>query len=188
MTVPEWILAGAILLEFVLRVLLELREARWGAGRFDRFSPVRVIPVLNDLFPAEANFSENDGGAFALAHEKAHRELHHGFLRRAFLVAGLLTVLIFLGVAGFYLRFNLFELLLLFHLIFAGGRLVFHALCFTEEYEADALAVKRVQRGVALRALDALAVREFPRTPLFAFVYRTHPTAVMRRARILAKR
>ena len=140
-------------------------------GRFDRFTVFRVLPVVNDVFPAEANFTNDRQGAFVCAHEKAHAELHHGFVRRSLQF-------------GFALFCALLELLLLFHLIFAVAKILFHVVCFTEEYEADFVAAKRVQRGVATRALESLLVQEFPRTPLFAYVYRTHPTARMRLDRI----
>ena len=169
MSFAEWILIAALFLELALRLALEIREVRIVHGRFDRFTVFRVLPVVNDVFPA---------------HEKAHAELHHGFVRRSLQFGFALFCALTLGVAGVYLRFNLLELLLLFHLIFAVAKILFHVVCFTEEYEADFVAAKRVQRGVATRALDSLLVQEFPRTPLFAYVYRTHPTARMRLDRI----
>ncbi|MBP5248095.1 MAG: M48 family metalloprotease [Fibrobacter sp.] len=185
MSAAEWVLTGALLLEFGLRLGLEIREARMVHGKFDRFTAFRILPVVNDVFPAEANFTSDNGGAFVNAHEKAHGELHHGFVRRSLQFGFALFCALSLGAAGVYLRFNLLELLLLFHLIFAVAKIGYHMVCFTEEYEADFLAAKRVQRGVATRALEALLVKEFPRTPLFAYVYRTHPTAQMRLDRIV---
>lgn len=184
MSFAEWILIAALFLELALRLALEIREVRIVHGRFDRFTVFRVLPVVNDVFPAEANFTNDRQGAFVSAHEKAHAELHHGFVRRSLQFGFALFCTLTLGAAGVYLRFNLLELLLLFHLIFAVAKILFHVVCFTEEYEADFVAAKRVQRGVATRALESLLVQEFPRTPLFAYVYRTHPTARMRLDRI----
>jgi len=184
MSFAECFLFGTLLLEFVLRLFLEIREVRLTHGCFDRFTVFRILPVVNDVFPAEANFTNDRQGAFVNAHEKAHQELHHGFVRRSLQLGFALFTALSLGVAGVCLRFNLIELLLLFHLIFALSKIAFHVVCFTEEYEADFWAAKRVQRGVATRALETLLVKEFPRTPLFAYVYRTHPTAQMRLDRI----
>ncbi len=184
MSIAEWVLFSALLVEFGLRLGLEIREARQVRGRFDRFTLFRILPIVNDVFPAEANFTSDRDGAFVNAHEKAHAEMHHGFVRRSLQFGFALFCALVLGAAGVIFRFNLLELLLLFHLIFAFAKIAFHMVCFTEEYEADALAAKRVQRGVAMRALEALSVKEFPRTPLFAYVYRTHPTAQMRLDRI----
>lgn len=179
MSAPDWALAAAVFIEILLRIAVEIRECRI-SDRFDRFAPFRVIPLLNDIFPSERHFPVDDSGAFAVAHEKAHAEMHHGAVRRLLLFAFAVSSALTLCFAGMTFRFNLFELLLLFHLTVAVFRLPYHGLCFAEEYEADRLAAKRVQRGVALRALKALELREFPRTPLFAYLYRTHPTAAMR--------
>ncbi len=184
MSFSEWILISALVVEFVLRVLLEVREVRRMNGKLDRFTFFRILPIVNDVFPAEANFTSDNGGAFVNAHEKAHAELHHGIVRRSLQGGFALLCVLTLGAAGVYLRFNLVELLLLFHLIFAVAKLGFHMICFAEEYEADFVAAKRVQRGVAIRALESLLLKEFPRTSLFAYVYRTHPTAQMRLGRI----
>ncbi len=184
MTVAEWLLFAALTVEFLIRVAVEIREVRMSGGRLDRFAFFRVVPVVNDIFPAEAHSPEIPAGAFVKAHEKVHAEMHHGALRRAFQLGFALLCALALGVAGVYLNFNLFELLLLFHLMFSVSRLFFHGICFAEEFEADALAAKRVQRGVAIRALESLRLQEFPRTLLFAFLYRTHPTAQMRLERI----
>ena len=43
------------------------------------------------------------------------------------------------------------------------------------------IAAKGVSKKVVLRAMNTLIAEEFPRSPLFAYVYRTHPTAVMRK-------
>lgn len=174
-------LLGALSLEILLRILVEVRELRLLGKGFDRFSILRILPILNDVFPAEANFEKRtNSGAFVDAHEKAHAELHHGIVRLVLQAGFAGFCALCLGLAGMLLELGLFWLLVLFHLIFATAKVIFHALCFAEEFEADRVAAKRVQRGVALRALNALAVNEFPRSRLFAYLYRQHPTALMR--------
>lgn len=185
MPVAEWILFFAVVAEVALRIFLEIREARAANGKMDRFAFLRIVPIVNDIFPAEANFEKfKAGGAFETAHEKAHRKEHHAFVRFAFQTGFALFCALSIGAAGVQLGFGLLELLFLFHLLFAVSRIFFHAICFAEEYEADALAVKHVQLGVAKRALETLAASEYPRTPLFALVYRKHPTARMRLQKI----
>lgn len=184
MSVPDWALVAAVTVEILFRVAVEIRECRMSNSRFDKFSLFRVIPFANDIFPSERHFPVDDSGAFAVAHEKAHAEMHHGAVRRLLLSAFAVLCAATLCFAGMAFQFNLFELLLLFHLTVAAFRLPYHGLCFAEEFEADRLAAKRVQRGVSLRALKALELREFPRTRLFAYLYRTHPTAPMRMERL----
>lgn len=189
MSVAKWILFAAVVVEVALRILLEIREARAANGKMDRFAFLRIVPIVNDIFPAEANFEKKrKGGAFESAHEKAHRKEHHAFVRFAFQIGFAMFCALSLGTAGIQLDFGLFELLILFHLLFAVSRIFFHALCFAEEYEADAIATKHVQHGVAKRALEALATSEYPRTALFALVYRSHPTARMRLRKIMETR
>ncbi len=189
MSSADWILAALVVTEVALRILLEIREARMTSGKMDRFSLFRIVPIANDIFPAEANLEKvHTGGAFESAHEKAHREEHHAFARFAFQIGFALFCALSIGAAGIQLGLGLFELLVLFHLLFAASRIFFHALCFAEEYEADAIAAKRVQYGVAKRALEALVASEYPRTPLFALVYRKHPTAGMRLKKIRESR
>lgn len=189
MSVAEWILFAAVVVEVALRILLEIREARAANGKMDRFAFLRIVPIVNDIFPAEANFEKKrKGGAFESAHEKAHRKEHHAFVRFAFQIGFALFCALSIGAAGIQLDFGLVELLFLFHLLFAVSRIFFHALCFAEEYEADAIATKHVQHGVAKRALEALVASEYPRTALFALVYRSHPTARMRLRKIMETR
>lgn len=189
MSVAEWILFAAVVVEVALRILLEIREARAANGKVDRFAFLRIVPIVNDIFPAEANFEKKrKGGAFKSAHEKAHQKEHHAFVRFAFQIGFALFCALSIGAAGIQLDFGLVELLFLFHLLFAVSRIFFHALCFAEEYEADALAAKQVQFGVAKRALETLAASEYPRTALFALVYRSHPTARMRLRKIMETR
>ena len=189
MSVAKWILFAAVVVEVALRILLEIREARAANGKMDRFAFLRIVPIVNDIFPAEANFEKKrKGGAFESAHEKAHRKEHHAFVRFAFQIGFAMFCALSLGTAGIQLDFGLFELLFLFHLLFAVSRIFFHALCFAEEYEAYAIATKNVQHGVAKRALEALATSEYPRTALFALVYRSHPTARMRLRKIMETR
>lgn len=181
MSLAEVLLLGALALEVLFRCFVEVRELRISGGRLDRFFLLRVVPIVNDIFPAEANFEKRlNSGAFVDAHEKAHAELHHGLVRLMLQAGFAGFCALCLGLAGMLCGFGLFWLLLLFHLIFDVAKVIFHALCFAEEFEADRVAAKRVQRGVALRALKALAVNEFPRSALFAYLYRQHPTAEMR--------
>ncbi len=189
MSSADWILLALLVTEVALRVFLEIREARATSGKMDRFALFRIVPIVNDLFPAEANLEKSPtGGAFEFAHEKAHREERHAIARFAFQIGFALFCALSIGAAGTQLGLGLVELLVLFHLLFAVSRVFFHALCFAEEYEADAIAAKRVQYGVARRALESLAASEYPRTPLFALVYRKHPTAGMRLKKIRESR
>ena len=180
----EWILLGLLLFEFLLRCALEIHDARAFQRKPDSFALARILPIVNDIFPPESNFSkwnENDG-AFVKAHEKAHAELHHEMVRKFFWASSLVCIALLLGAIGIPFHLNLLGLLFLFHLIFNFAKILFHFICFAQEYEADSVAAKRLQKGLSKRAIANLMASEFPRTRLFAYVYRTHPTARMRDA------
>lgn len=174
-----------LVLEIAFRVFIEIREVRLG-GALDSFAFSRCIPIINDLLPSEANpnLRAVSQGAFVRAHEKAHKDLHHSILCYTFKIVCAFCLILFLTFAMRFWELNWFELLFLFHIFITISRLIFHVICFIEEYEADSFAVEKVHKAVALRALDRLIVEEYPRSPLFAFIYRSHPTAKMRKQRI----
>lgn len=184
-----WVIWGFLALEVFLRAALEIAEIRKSGQKNDRFALVRIIPLLNDLLPPESLSSKPQApeSAFAKAHERAHQKFHHGIIRQFFWAGILIAIAVFLGSVGILFQLGLVELLLLFHLLFAASRILFHFVCFSQEYEADTFAAKCVSKKVVIRAMNTLIAEEFPRSPLFAYVYRTHPTAVMRK-KYLTKR
>ena len=118
----EWILLGLLLFEFLLRCALEIHDARAFQRKPDSFALARILPIVNDIFPPESNFSkwnENDG-AFVKAHEKAHAELHHEMVRKFFWASSLVCIALLLGAIGIPFHLNLLGLLFLFHLIFTA--------------------------------------------------------------------
>ena len=191
-------------LEVLARVCLEVRERRATQLRGGPFAVLRVIPLINDIVPlpegrgsfeapgSERAAGENVAGAapgaeFVEEHEKAHKVLRHGILRN-------LLKVILLSLAVGLLLFLLVRCQMLWwqavvglHLVAVLVRLFFHWYCWNQEYEADRTAFDKVGKKTARDAMRNLAACEIPYTPLFALVYREHPTVSLRSQRLLNK-
>lgn len=185
----NFILGTAFGVEILLRAAVEIREVRMGA-KFNFFSMLRCIPLVNDLVPTEVPRIEEppvvDG--FVKAHEKAHLVSHHGIKRNLARTAIFFLVIFGLVVALNDLRLNAWQVLLVLHFLFATLRLPYHLITWLQEYDADALAVKELHSATAQRSLERLSVKEIPHSALFAFLYQEHPTAKMRLRQVSAKR
>ena len=119
-------LTAFIWAEFILRVVIELREARAVQQHVSVFTLMRLLPLINDFVPLPENREPPALGRFVEMHEQGHKVLHHALLRNLVKVA------------------------------------------------------------FALVAIWRELIRcEYPHTPLFALVYREHPTAVLRMERLL---
>lgn len=179
------ILVALLILEFVLRLVLEIRERRATQMRGGVFALLRLVPLLNDIVPLPESRRDVPAGTFVEAHEKAHGELHHGVLRN------LLKVILLCFAVGFLLfllarcEMPWWCAVLYLHLAAVPFRLFFHWYCWGQEYEADGQAFKALGKKVAKDAMRELAASEIPYTPLFALFYREHPTAALRSQKLL---
>ena len=183
------VLGVAFSVEFLLRATVEIREVRMGA-KFNFFSMLRCIPLVNDLVPLEVLRTEEplmvDG--FVKAHEKAHLLYHHRMKRNLARISIFLLIIFGLVVALNDLRLNAWQALLVLHFLLALLRLPYHLITWLQEYDADALAVKELHSAIAQRSLEKLAIREIPHSALFAFLYQEHPTAKMRLKQVFTKK
>lgn len=176
-----------LMLEVVFRAALEIRERRATQLRGGILAVFRVIPVVNDIVPLPENRMEPKEGMFAKAHEDGHKYHRHGVLRNmAKVVMLMLSVSVIAMSIGRYGQPLLIAFLWL-HVIAVPARLIFHLYCWNQEYEADRFAFEHVDRKVAKNAMQNLVECEIPYTELFALVYREHPTALMRRKKLLGK-
>ena len=179
------ILVVLLILEFALRLFLEIRERRATQIRGGVFAYLRLVPLLNDITPLPESRREVSTGAFVEVHEKAHRDLRHGVLRN------LLKVILLCFAVGFLLfllvrcEMPWWCAVLYLHLAAIPFRLFFHWYCWGQEYEADGQAFKALGKKVAKDAMRELAASEIPYTPLFALFYREHPTAALRSQKLL---
>ena len=179
------ILVVLLALEFVLRLVLEIRERRATQMHGGAFAVLRLVPLLNDIVPLPESRRDVSASAFVEAHEKAHRELRHGILRN------LLKVILLCFAVGFLLfllvrcEMPWWCAVLYLHLAAIPFRLFFHWYCWGQEYEADGQAFKALGKKAAKDAMRELAVSEIFYTPLFALFYREHPTAALRSQKLL---
>lgn len=176
-----------LIMEVVLRTVLEIRERRATQVPGGIFAVLRVIPLVNDLVPLPEHRKDPEEGKFAAAHEEAHKKLHHAALRNLVKVIMLLLSLgvIALVVGRYEMPFWIAFVWL--HLVAIPGRIIFHTYCWGQELEADRYAFEHVEKNIAKNALRNLVECEIPYTPVFALMYREHPTAAIRRKRLLGK-
>lgn len=178
--------ALAFVAEIFLRTAVEVHEIRAGA-KWNGTGWLRCVPLLNDFVRAERPLSSAPpADSFVKLHEEGHLRRFHYLKRNVAKALMLCFAALIVALSVNYGRLNLVQLALLLHFAYAVLRLPYHALCFSEEYAADAYAARRVQRGTALRSLERLQVLEPPHSALFAVVYSEHPTAAMRIARLNA--
>ncbi len=175
-------------LEILLRAFIEVQEIRKGS-RFHLFSILRSIPLVNDLTPPEVSRSEKSTtmDSFMKAHERAHVKCHHGLKRVLARIVTFLITLSGLVYALNDLQANIWQVLLILHFLVAVLRVPFHLVCWLQEYEADALAVKEIHSASAEKSLQNLALEEIPHSPCFALLYQEHPTARMRLKQVSGK-
>jgi hypothetical protein len=73
-----WLLLGTLLvIEFVARLLLEIRERRLTQVSGGFFAVLRLIPLINDIVPLPENRKEPAENEFVKKHEEGHKELRH---------------------------------------------------------------------------------------------------------------
>lgn len=176
-----------LIMEVILRIVLEIRERRATQMPGGFLAILRVIPLVNDFFPLPENRKEPEVGKFVAAHEEGHKKLHHAALRNLVKVIMLLLSLgvIALVVGRYEMPFWIAFVWL--HLVAIPGRIIFHTYCWGQEFEADQYAFEHVERNIAKNALRNLVECEIPYTPIFALIYREHPTAALRRKKLLGK-
>lgn len=179
-----WIL---LCVEFIARLVLEVRECRMVQCRFGAFATMRLIPLVNDLVPLPEMRKEPRVSKFVDFHEEAHAKMHHALLRNLVKVAFALCAVWFM--AALMVRWNqtIWESVLYLHLAAIPFRMFFHFYCWNQEYECDRYALGKTDKKVAKLAMQELALCEIPHTALFALVYREHPTVALRSKRILKK-
>ena len=181
------ILVSLLVVEFVARLVLEIRERRLTQMRGGFFAVLRLIPLVNDIVPLPENRKEPVESEFVKKHEEGHRELRHGILRNlAKVVLLLLAVWLFAFLLASH-GMSLVQAVLWLHLAAIPFRIIFHLYCWHQEYEADRYAFEKLGKKVAKAAMRDLAECEIPYTKLFAVVYREHPTVAIRSQKILNK-
>ena len=166
------ILALLLAIEFVARLVLEIRERRLTQMRGGIFAVLRLIPLLNDIVPLPENKKEPAENEFVKKHEEGHKELRHGILRNLAKVALLLLAVWLFAFLLASHGMSLVESVLWLHLAAIPFRIVFHLYCWHQEYEADRYAFEKLGKKVAKAAMRNLAESEIPYTKLFAVVYR----------------
>lgn len=183
-------------LEFALRLVLEIRECRAtnGMGAVNPRNPVtivfsvlRLIPLVNDLMPLPESRRNPEEGIFVKEHETAHKTEHHAVLRNLLKIIFLLLAVWSLEVMLARFGMPLWMALLWLHLMAVPARTFFHWYCWRQEYDADAIALKMQGKQKAKVAMRNLVECEIPYTPIFALIYREHPTAVLRQKKLLNK-
>jgi hypothetical protein len=174
-------------LEVVLRTLVEIRERRLTQLRGGVFAVLRLIPLVNDIVPLPENRSEVHESKFVKLHEEGHKALHHSILRNLMKIAFLMIAVWFLAAMVVRWNTSFFAAVLWLHLVAIPFRYLFNWYCWNQEYEADAYAFKELGKQKAKAAMQELAECEIPYSKLFASIYREHPTATLRSARMLKK-
>ena len=181
------ILALLLVLEFIARLVLEIRERRLTQMRGGIFAVLRLIPLLNDIVPLPENRKDPAENEFVKMHEEGHASLRHSILRNLAQVAMLLLAVWLFAFLMSSSTLSLLESVLWLHLAAIPFRIVFHLYCWHQEYEADRYAFDKLGKKVAKAAMRNLAESEIPYTKLFAVVYREHPTVAIRSQKILNK-
>ena len=175
-------------LEFLFRVVLEIREARL-FSRKNRFALIRVIPFLNDFVPFPENtHQEEKNNPFISFHEEAHQKHRHTLSR--LLLDGVFFFICILGL--FYVldqwKVSLIEIVILFHLALFILQIPYHYYIWQQEFEADEYATRKTSPTQAKKQLRLLVGEEIHYSPLFALLYREHPPATQRLKKVLEKR
>ena len=174
-------------LEFVARLVLEIRERRLTQMRGGIFAVLRLIPLVNDIVPLPENRKDPTENEFVKMHEEGHASLRHGILRNLAKVVLLLLAVWLFAFLMSSATLGLLESVLWLHLAAIPFRIIFHLYCWHQEYEADKYAFDKLGKKVAKAAMRNLAESEIPYTKLFAVVYREHPTVAIRSQKILNK-
>ena len=174
-------------LEIAVRIAIEVRERRFTQLRGGVFAVLRVIPLVNDIVPLPENRIEPKKSLFVEKHEEGHKALHHSILRNLMKIAFLMIAVWFLAAMVVRWNTSFFAAVLWLHLVAIPFRYLFNWYCWNQEYEADAYAFKELGKQKAKAAMQELAECEIPYSKLFASIYREHPTATLRSARMLKK-
>ena len=172
-------------LELLLRSVVEIRERRRTQLRGGIFSIFRLIPLLNDILPLPESRTPLKEDDFVKSHEEGHTAEHHAILRNLVKVLLLMLAVWFFVFLLSSLGLPLLVATLWLHWVAIPFRIVFHYYCWTQEYEADRYAFKNVGRQKTKESMRNLAAHEIPYTSLFALLYREHPTAHLRKKRLL---
>ena len=179
------LLSVLLCLEFALRVVLEVRECRAVQERVSVFTLLRLLPLINDFVPLPENREPPLLGRFVEMHEQGHKVLHHALLRNLVKVAFALVAIWFLAALMVRWQMLFWEAVLWLHVVAIPFRTFFHFYGWSQEYEADRSVLDKTDKKLAKNSLRELIRCEYPHTPLFALVYREHPTAVLRKERLL---
>jgi len=179
-----WILLAV---EVVARAVLEVREARLTQVGGGAFAVLRVIPLVNDIVPLPESRKVPLTGNFVKFHEEAHGVYHHGVLRNLFKVTVLMLAVSLLAMLMGRYELPLWVSILWLHVVAVPGRVLFHFYCWNQEYECDKYALEATDKHVAKNALRELASCEIPHTALFSLVYREHPSAALRKKKLLGR-
>lgn len=181
------LLVALFAVEFVLRLVLEIRERRLTQVRGGVFMVLRLIPLVNDIVPLPESRREVPESEFVRKHEEGHKHHHHSVLRNLYKVVMLLVSVWVLAAMLVRGGLPLWQAVLWMHLVAIPFRTLFHLYCWNQEYEADRYAFKEMGKTKTKAAMHALADSEIPYTRLFAAMYREHPPVAARSKKLLNK-
>lgn len=179
------ILYTLLCIEFVARVVIEIRERRATQVRGGLFAVLRVIPLVNDIVPLPENRRDPKENEFSKLHERGHQNYHHSILRNLFKIILAMVAIWFLATQLIRNGLPLWVAILWLHLVAIPFRVIFNLYCWNQEYEADKYAYKELGKTKSKAAFRELAECEIPYTKLFAALYREHPTAPQRKKKLL---
>ena len=134
------LLVALFVVEFALRLALEIRERRATMLRGGIFSVLRLIPLVNDIVPLPESRKEVPESEFVCKHEEGHRHHRHSVLRNIYKVAMLLVSVWVLAAMLVRGGLPLWQAILWMHLVAIPFRALFHLYCWNQEYEADRYA------------------------------------------------
>ena len=142
-------LTAFIWAEFILRVVIELREARAVQQHVSVFTLMRLLPLINDFVPLPENREPPALGRFVEMHEQGHKVLHHALLRNLVKVAFALVAIWFLAALMIRWQMLFWEAVLWLHVVAIPFRIFFHFYCWNQEYEADRYALEKTDKKLA---------------------------------------
>ncbi len=178
------VLFGFLIFELIFRLVLEIRQMRF-SGKFSRSAVLHLIPLVNNCIPMrDLHAAALPETPFIKAHEAAHVKMHHHAMRSGVRILGIGILFFTLIYAWNYSGAGLFQSILLFHLILSLMQVIWNAICWFQEYEADASAFKVTGKSGSEKSLAALIQKEIPKQMLYALLYQEHPPATLRLEKI----
>ncbi|MDR1759599.1 MAG: M56 family metallopeptidase [Fibrobacter sp.] len=182
------LLFGFLTFEFIFRLVIEIRQMRF-SGKFSSTAILHLIPLVNNCIPMrDLRAAALPETPFIKAHETAHLKMRHQTLRSGIRISGFGILFFTLIYAWNYSGATLLLSILLFHLILSFLQVLWNAVCWFQEYEADAAAFKVIGKAGTEKSLAALIQKEIPKQTLYALLYQEHPPATRRLEKIKTRK